>query len=116
MRHPRRRIAQVVVLAIVVVASTALMAALDATGRQAPDPGAGVPAAGVASCDRGNEAKPGDARPVVKPALEVDSVKPVAACRMAPQCSTDSDCDVICGAGHGKCVHSNCPVRICRCR
>ena len=40
-----------------------------------------------------------------------------AACRRAPECWTDSDCDVQCGGvGLGKCVHSNCPVRICKCR
>ena len=38
-----------------------------------------------------------------------------AACRMRPQCSTNSDCDAICGAGLGHCVHSNCPIRICKC-
>ena len=39
-----------------------------------------------------------------------------AACRRAPQCAVDSDCDAICGVGQGHCVHSNCPVRICKCR
>jgi len=38
-----------------------------------------------------------------------------AACRMRPQCSTNSDCDAICGTGLGRCVHSNCPIRICKC-
>ena len=39
-----------------------------------------------------------------------------AACRRAPECSVDSDCDVLCGGvGLGKCVHSSCPVRICKC-
>lgn len=41
---------------------------------------------------------------------------PAAACRMAPECWTNADCDERCGAGLGKCIHSNCPVRICRCR
>jgi len=39
-----------------------------------------------------------------------------AACRRAPECSVDSDCDAVCGVGLGHCVHSNCPVRICKCR
>ncbi|MBI3448630.1 MAG: hypothetical protein HY049_06925 [Acidobacteria bacterium] len=39
-----------------------------------------------------------------------------AACRRAPECSTDADCDAICGVGLGHCVHSSCPVRICKCR
>jgi hypothetical protein len=38
-----------------------------------------------------------------------------AACRMRPQCSTNADCDSVCGAGLGRCVHSNCPIRVCKC-
>jgi hypothetical protein len=38
-----------------------------------------------------------------------------AACRMRPQCSTNSQCDSICGTGLGHCVHSSCPIRICKC-
>jgi hypothetical protein len=38
-----------------------------------------------------------------------------AACRKAPECSVDSDCNLLCGVGLGKCVHSSCPVRICKC-
>ncbi len=38
-----------------------------------------------------------------------------AACRMRPQCSTNADCDAICGVGLGHCVHSKCPIRICKC-
>lgn len=38
-----------------------------------------------------------------------------AACRMRPQCSTNADCDAICGTGLGRCVHNNCPIRICKC-
>ena len=42
--------------------------------------------------------------------------QPEAACRLMPECWVDSDCDAICGVGAGKCIHSKCPVRICRCR
>ena len=38
-----------------------------------------------------------------------------AACRMRPQCSTNADCDAICGAGLGHCVNNKCPIRICKC-
>jgi hypothetical protein len=38
-----------------------------------------------------------------------------AACRMRPQCSTNSDCDSICGTGLGHCVNSKCPIRVCKC-
>jgi hypothetical protein len=39
-----------------------------------------------------------------------------AICRLIPQCSKDVDCDAQCGAGNGNCVHSRCPIRVCRCK
>ena len=39
-----------------------------------------------------------------------------AACRIAPECWANSDCDAICGVGQGRCAHNKCPVRICKCR
>ena len=47
--------------------------------------------------------------------LQAEPTAPNAACRMRPECSTDSDCDERCGVGQGKCVHSSCPVRVCHC-
>ena len=38
-----------------------------------------------------------------------------AICRLEPQCWTNSDCDSVCGTGQGRCVHSKCPVRVCKC-
>lgn len=38
-----------------------------------------------------------------------------AACRIQPECWANADCDAICGAGQGRCVHNKCPVRICKC-
>ena len=38
-----------------------------------------------------------------------------AACRMQPECWTNADCGSICGPGLGRCVHSKCPVRVCKC-
>ena len=38
-----------------------------------------------------------------------------AACRLMPQCWTNADCDAICGAGQGRCIHAKCPIRVCRC-
>jgi len=40
---------------------------------------------------------------------------PDDACRILPECFSNSDCDAICGAGQGKCIHNKCPIRICRC-
>jgi hypothetical protein len=37
-----------------------------------------------------------------------------SACRIMPECSSDSDCNALCASG-GKCIHSKCPIRICRC-
>ncbi len=53
-----------------------------------------------------------DMCPDVPPAA--DDFTPVA-CRMKPQCSTDADCVVWCGPAGGHCVHSSCPIRICKC-
>ena len=46
---------------------------------------------------------------------DFDLAQPAAICRLAPECSTNSDCDAICGAGLGRCGHSRCPVRVCKC-
>src|SRR5260221_8831660 len=53
-----------------------------------------------------------DSVPGVVPAT--DEITPVA-CKMEPQCSTNADCLVWCGPTGGHCVHSSCPVRICKC-
>lgn len=37
------------------------------------------------------------------------------ACKMEPQCSTNADCFAWCGPSGGHCVHSSCPIRICKC-
>jgi heme A synthase len=38
-----------------------------------------------------------------------------AACRMAPECWVNADCDAICGTALGKCVRNKCPIKICKC-
>ncbi len=102
-------IAAALTLALVAAAGVAAVTTVSAPG------GAGVvdPVAEVA----GQEC-PADAD--VVHAIEVepgdDVVEPAAVCRLLPECFTNSDCDARCGAGQGKCVHSNCPVRLCRCR
>ena len=53
-----------------------------------------------------------DADPGVPPAS--DDITPMA-CKKEPQCATDSDCVVWCGPSGGHCVHSSCPIRICKC-
>jgi hypothetical protein len=44
-----------------------------------------------------------------------DPAQPEAACRIMPECGSDADCNAVCGIGLGKCIHSRCPIRICRC-
>lgn len=44
-----------------------------------------------------------------------NDLTPVA-CRKEPECSTDTDCIAFCGPSGGHCVHSSCPIRICKCR
>jgi hypothetical protein len=40
-----------------------------------------------------------------------------AICRLIPECSANADCDAQCGGpGLGRCGHSRCPIRVCRCR
>ena len=39
----------------------------------------------------------------------------VGACKMRPQCSTNADCAAWCPVAGGHCVHSSCPIRICKC-
>ena len=42
-------------------------------------------------------------------------MQPMAICRLIPQCDSNADCVAICGTAGAKCVHSRCPVRVCRC-
>ena len=37
-------------------------------------------------------------------------------CLLIPECSRNSDCDTLCGPRLGRCVHNDCPARICTCR
>jgi hypothetical protein len=54
-----------------------------------------------------------DACPPLPPATG-EQFTPMA-CRIKPECSTDDDCAAICGPNGGHCVHSRCPIRICKC-
>ncbi|MGH9868861.1 MAG: hypothetical protein ACREAA_11940 [Candidatus Polarisedimenticolia bacterium] len=38
-------------------------------------------------------------------------------CLLIPPCFRNSDCDAACGGPRtGRCVHNDCPIRICSCR
>jgi hypothetical protein len=103
-------------LVLMVMVGVAVMASSDSTGKATTQPGLVAPAEFTACDDPGFMASQADGLTAV--VLENDrfAPEPVAICRLLPQCWVNSDCDAQCGAGLGKCVHSNCPVRICRCR
>jgi hypothetical protein len=54
-----------------------------------------------------------DACPPLPPSTG-DQFTPMA-CKIAPECSTNDDCTAVCGPNGGRCVHSKCPIRICKC-
>lgn len=54
-----------------------------------------------------------DACPPLPPATG-EQFTPTA-CRIVPECSNDDDCTAVCGPNGGRCVHSRCPIRICKC-
>jgi hypothetical protein len=94
----QRRVAfHLIWMGLLVVMAAGIAATIAST------PGAAPEQALLSASDAG----PGDA-----PAAE--DATPVA-CRMEPQCSTNSDCVVWCGLSGGHCVHSSCPTRICKC-
>lgn len=111
MRHERSRLIRVVALAVIATGMSALILIMDAAFAPALDP-----AATAARDWARQEATGADAYHAVMTGAPADRVEPAAICRLAPECRSDADCDERCGAGRGKCVHSNCPVRICRCR
>lgn len=99
--------AKAVALAVVAAASAAVMMALNRAGEPVTDADLGLRAVAQASLD----CEPGQQRADVG-----QTVEPAAICRLLPECDANSDCDEKCGVGQGKCVHSRCPVRVCRCR
>lgn len=116
MSHERSRIAKAVALTLVAAASAAVMAALNRAGEPVTDVDLGRLAASPASCDRGPEKACADVANTVEPGQDEALLEPAAICRLLPECDTNSDCDEKCGVGQGKCAHSRCPVRVCRCR
>lgn len=95
---------------LVVLAGLTVMSATGPTPTAVPDSGLD-PAEVLAGSDCGLD--PGQLPPGFF--LQEGVAPEPTACRMRPECSSDSDCDVRCGVGLGKCVHSSCPIRICKC-
>lgn len=49
-------------------------------------------------------------------AMESPDVDQAPVCLLIPQCFRNSDCDALCGPKLGRCVHNDCPARVCSCR
>jgi len=115
MHHRSSGRARAVGLTVVAVVCVAVVTALGAVRQSVADVGVG----GSAVCAAGLGAEPETKQADVSHALDwgqqEDRAVPTAICRLRPECMSAADCDVRCGVGQGKCVHSNCPVRICRC-
>ena len=105
-----------VALFVMLLVGAAVAASTDPVGTAATGPAFGATADFAPCDDAGAAASQAAMFPAATLVLGAPAPEPVAICRLIPQCSSNSDCDVQCGAGLGKCVHSNCPIRICRCR
>ncbi len=115
MRHGDSWIAKAAALAVVAILGIAVMDAQVAPVEPAGTGGA----AGPAFCAVGENVIPESGQTFTGGTVDPDrpgEIASTALCKLRPECWRDSDCDVRCGTGLGKCVHSNCPIRICVCR
>ena len=103
MRHEGSWIAKVVALAVVAVVGVAVMMAPGAAG----EPATQNAVIGPELCATSQPMDTGQ---------QASFAQPAAICKLMPECWSNSDCDLRCGVGLGKCIHSKCPVRICVCR
>jgi hypothetical protein len=116
MRQTQAWLPKAMALVVMLMAGVAAMTSTESAGTAMTQPRF-VASAEFAPCDDlGSVASQAEALPTVLPDIGVIAPEPAAICRLLPQCSADSDCDTQCGTGLGKCVHNNCPARICRCR
>src|SRR6185436_9552498 len=116
MRHASSSLAKAMALVVMMLVGVAVMTSTDSTGTAATGTTLS-PAAAFAACDDpGNLASRADTPGNLALDGENFAPEPVAICRLLPECWVNSDCDARCGTGLGQCVHSNCPVRLCRCR
>lgn len=77
------------------------------------DPPAPIPAPQPAAAASGGDT---DFAYAVTRGEREDAVEQVVMCLLIPECSKNSQCDALCGAGLGRCVRNPCPGRICTCR
>ena len=101
-------------MVVMVMVGVAVMASMDSAGTATTPPGLVASESSVPCDNPGIESARPDDSIALKLVDESVTPEPIA-CRRAPECWADSDCDLLCGPGLGKCVHSSCPVRICKC-
>ena len=107
--------ARMVALSVVAMVGIAVMASEDPAGRMTTDPMFGESAVFAPNNETAPECQ-ADLLSTVELDLEQSVPEPVVVCLLIPQCWRNSDCDALCGAGLGRCVHSKCPARVCSCR
>ena len=115
MTHKSSWRAKTLALALVAEVGVAVITARGAVGGPVAEVGSGGSTVCAANHGPASGTAQADVSQAVDPGQLEDRAEPTAICRLRPECMSDLDCDVRCGVGQGKCVHSNCPVRICRC-
>ena len=116
MRHANSWIAKAAALAVVALVGLAVMTATGGPGEPVTQSGPGGPAFCAANDGAGTDAAQAVLFSTREPDQQANLAQPAAICKLRPECWSDSDCDLRCGIGLGKCIHSKCPVRICVCR
>jgi len=116
MSRKRSWISKAVFWAAIAAVGAAAVTTLDSPGRPVTPTRLGEPSTTQAIRNLGMEPEETAVVHAVELVQEEDLFEPAAICRLMPECSTNSDCDAKCGIGRGQCLHSKCPVRVCRCR
>ncbi|HEV8335454.1 MAG TPA: hypothetical protein VGR67_03460 [Candidatus Polarisedimenticolia bacterium] len=115
MHHRRVWMIRLSILTLVAAAGLAIMVQQGLAGESAGKASSSATMARAETSGPAGEFTTGAATDAPTPQEPAQASTSTAACKRAPQCSVDSDCDVVCGPGLGKCVHSSCPTRICKC-
>ena len=110
MRHANSWIARAAALALMALVG---VAAMTATGGMGEPVAQAEPASSILCTANETAGQPAILGTVGD---QQAAPQPAAICKLMPECWSNSECDWKCGAGHGKCIHSKCPVRICVCR
>ena len=115
MRYDGSWMSRGIVLAVFVLVGLAALPALQPLDGSAASPGGSALQSPAADPATPTEFALTDFADSLEAGSAANQAQPVAICRLLPECWSDSDCDLRCGVGRGKCIHNKCPVRICRC-